>query len=270
MGQQVNGAPAPPERVLSVPLRDARAHPAGPLVARVTEADDVSRAGDLPLDRLVWIEVPLPLAEAPWPVGAPLDVVVLDPVREAAGLYVLDRVRRHHPVRVTVAGRPGLGRGARLAMALQLPVRLMALQPSPEVLADLDEVLEIYLHDSQANAPVELLQSALAWSLFGDAPSAWAALELDPDWHLRLGHDGASVPAVCPPREPGFVSRWTSGLVEGGAECATCRHREWCRGFFKWPDAAYDCAGVVRLLGRIEENAARLSRDLDEARELAP
>jgi len=71
------------------------------------------------------------------------------------------------------------------------------------------------------------------------------------------------------------VARRESGrlasLVEAGAECATCRFREWCQGFFKWPDPAYRCdGGMIPLLARIEDSAAQLSRDLDEARALEP
>jgi len=58
--------------------------------------------------------------------------------------------------------------------------------------------------------------------------------------------------------------------MDVGAECATCRFCGWCRGFFKWPDRAYDCAGVTRLLARLEASAAQIRRDLDDARELDP
>ena len=256
--------------VLNVPVGWADAHPAGPLIVRVTGPCDVSKTHGLPLDRVVWIEMPLALVEAPWPMGAPLDVVLEDPAREAAGLYALDRVRRDHPVRVTIPGRPGIARSARIAMALELPVRLLTPQPASDVLAELGEVLETYLHDSRATAPVEFLQSALAWSLFGDAPSPWAALEIDPDWYPRLGAGGAPGDETWPPREAGFVARRFTRLVEAGGACATCRAREWCRGFFKWPDPAYECEGVWRLLARIEESAASISQDLAEAKRFEP
>ena len=271
MGQPLSaatGGPEPALPVIKVPVRWAEAHPTGPLIVRVSDRSGVLTTQKIPLDRIVWIEVPLALADAAWPVGAPLDVVLHDPARDAAGLYALDRVRRDHPVRVTIPGCPGIARSARIAMALQLPVRLLTYQPSAQVLTELDEVLDIYLHDSRATAPAEFLQSALAWCLFGDAPSPWMALELDPDWYPQLGAD--SGPAAGPPPEPGFVSRRLAELTAAGAECATCRLRVWCRGFFKWPNPAYDCAGVTKLLARLEESAVRLSQDLDEARGLDP
>ena len=45
-----------------------------------------------------------------------------------------------------------------------------------------------------------------------------------------------------------FVEKHLARLVEQGAECATCRWQKVCAGYFKWPDPAYDCAGVKQLL----------------------
>jgi hypothetical protein len=232
---------------------------------RASDADDVAAVARLDPGRIVSIEVPLHLAGAAWPDGVPLDVVLDEPAGQAASLYALNPVARQRPVRVTVPGRPGLARAARIAMALQFPVRLLALQPSSEVLSELDEVLEVYLHGAQTSAPVEFFQSALAWRLRGDAPPAWIALEADPDWFPRIEEAGAG-----PALPPGFVQVRFTRLVEEGAECASCRFREWCQGFFKWPDPSYACGGVTRLLARVEESAGQLSRDLDEARALAP
>lgn len=270
MGQPVDARPGRPQPVLNVPAGSVSPHPAGPVVVRVSDPSDISRIGAAPLDRLVWLEVPLRLIEAPWPPGAPLDILVEDPKREAAGLYALVQLRRDRGVRVTIPGRPGIARCARIAMALQLPVRLMTLQPSPEVLAELDEVLDVYLHDPQASAPVEFLQAALAWWLHGDARPIWVALELDPDWFPRAGDHAGSPEAPTAPCEPDFVARRLAELVASGAECATCRFQGWCQGFFKWPDPGYECAGVTRFLARLETTAAQIGRDLDEARSLAP
>jgi hypothetical protein len=256
--------------VTSVPARRAHAHPDGPLVVRATSLDDVAACAALDPARVVWIEAPLRLADAPFPVGAPLDIVLADPAVEAPGLYSLTRIRTDHPVRVTIVGRPGMARAARLAMALQFPVRLLVQQPSAAVLAELDQVTDRYLHDSRTSAPVEFFQAALAWWLRGDAPPPWVALEVDPAWFPRVDGAGAEHDPTWPPREADFVAKWFAGLVSEGAECATCPARDWCQGYFKWPDRSYGCDGVVRLLARLEASAAQLARDLDEARALEP
>ena len=256
----------------NAPVGWALAHPAGLVIVRATTAGDVVAVSGLHPGRIVSIEAALHLAGAGWPEGVPLDVVLEDPAREAAGLYALNPLARQRPVRVTIPGRPGIARAARVAMALRFPVRLLALQPSPELLAELDDILEVYLHGAQTAAPVEFLQSALAWWLHGDTPPAWIALELDPDWFPRVDGEATETRAwPPPPAEPGFVRARLASLVEAGAECATCRFREWCQGFFKWPDPAYRCdGGMIPLLARIEDSAAQLSRDLDEARALEP
>jgi hypothetical protein len=51
-------------------------------------------------------------------------------------------------------------------------------------------------------------------------------------------------------------------LVDEGAECAACRWQTLCAGYFKWPDPAYDCAGVKRLFALIESAADEIGRDL--------
>jgi hypothetical protein len=256
--------------VHNAPVGWALAHPTGPVIVRATTPDDVVAVSGLHPERIVSIEAALDLAGAGWPEGVPIDVVLEDPGREAAGLYALNPIARQRPVRVTIPGRPGMARAARVAMALQFPVRLLTLQPSPDVLAELDDALEVYLRGAQTAAPVEFLQSALAWCLHGEAPTAWIALELDPDWFPRVDDEAAGTRAWSPPPAvPGVVRARLAKLAEAGAECATCRFRQWCEGFFKWPDPAYRCdGGVIPLLARIEESAAQLSRDLDEARAL--
>jgi hypothetical protein len=179
-------------------------------------------------------------------------------------LYALNPVARRRPVRVTVTARPGVARAARIAMALQLPVRVLSVQPAADVIGELGEVLDEYLHGPRTSAPVEVFQSALARWLHGDAPPAWVALELDPDWYPRVADEGETRDSW-PVLEPGFVQAHLERLERDGAECGACRFRDWCQGFFKWPDPAYHCApGVMPLLARVEESARQLARDLDQ------
>ena len=210
------------------------------------------------------VEIPLHLAEAPWPSGMPLDVIVGDPQAEAPRLHALSRVRHDHPLRVTIAVVPGVTRAGRVAMALQLPVRLLPHRPSAEALAELEQVLGIYLHDSRTVAPVEFFHSALAHWLQQDPTTFWQSLEQDPAYYPWFG-PGPDAPSTdAPPRDPAFVAARLARLVEEGGECASCRFRSVCGGYFKWPDASYRCAPVLPLLTRLEETAAQVTRDLSE------
>ena len=64
--------------------------------------------------------------------------------------------------RVTILARPGLLKAVKLAAALSLPVRVLPGQPTAEVLAELKEALDFYLHAPTVEAPVEFFHSLLA------------------------------------------------------------------------------------------------------------
>ena len=257
-----SGCPVP---VSNIPVGCVEAHPAGPLILRVSGRDDVPLASAVAAERVAGVEIPLHLAEEPWPAGMPLDVIVREPHIEAPRLHALSRVRHDHPLRVTIAVVPGVTRASRVAMALQLPVRLLPYQPSVEALAELEQVLDIYLHDSRTVAPVEFFHSALAHWLHQDPTTFWQSLEQDPAYYPRFGPGPEDPSPGAPPRDPAFITAWLARLVEEGGECASCRFRSVCGGYFKWPDASYPCEPVLPLLTRLEEAAAQVIRDLSEA-----
>ena len=269
MGEPVAPDDDRPSPILSVPLAWAAAHPGGPLVLRVGHADDVSRVGEVPPERVVWVETTVALAASDWPPGVGLDLLVTEPEKEAAMLYEVARLRQERPLRVTIPVGPGVGKAARVAMALQLPVRLDARQPTAAAVAELSPVLEAYLHDPQATEPVEFFHSALARGVHGVPATLWSALERDPAFHRRMAEDGAVDPRD-PPHEEAFVAAHIARLVAEGAACGPCRFRAFCAGCLKWPDAAYDCGPAIGLLEKLETAAARLARDLDEAGSVGP
>lgn len=258
----------PPDPILSVPAGSVDAHPAVSLVIRANRQEDLDRVRGVSPDRIVWIEAPLDLAEIAWPPGLPLDVMVADPAREAARLHGLSRARDDRLIRVSIPAKAGVSRAARIAMALQLPVRLLPGQPGPEAAAELRTVLETYLHDPQANASVQPFDAALEYLLHGRPVTAWAALELDPAYVIRIPDPGEPLPAAPRPDAPGFVAAWISRLVFEAAECAGCPYAGWCAGLFKWPDPAYACDHIKPLLAAIGVNAEAIARDLGEALDL--
>jgi hypothetical protein len=260
------GRPVP---ILSVPLARAAAHPEGPLVVRVSSADEVTRVGAVPPEQVVWVETPVALAGGDWPPGVGLDVLVTDPAKEAAALYEVARFRHERPLRVTIPVVPGVEKAARVAMALHLPVRLDARQPTAAAVAELGPVLEAYLHDPQATEPVEFFHSGLARGVHGVPATLWSALERDPAFHQRIAEDGSADPRE-PPHDEGFVAAHVTRLAAAGADCARCRVRGFCAGYFKWPDPAYDCEPVIALLDELDAASGRLERDLDEAGSVTP
>jgi hypothetical protein len=182
----------------------------------------------------------------------PLDVILADPAAQFSSLYRLVDARIVRSVRVTMPATPGFMKALRLAASLQLPVRLIPGQPSAETLVELTEAALFYLHDPMVETPVEFFHSLLA-SLreAGGTDTLWLMLEQDPKLFVR---------EASRPRD--FVEKHLERLVEQGAECATCRWQTVCAGYFKWPDPAYECAGVKQLLGSIQSAADEIGRDL--------
>ena len=251
-----------------------------PFVAIVKSRDELLRWLGEPLRGLQWIQVEgllgNPDAWAPAASGAsqvPLDVVLSDPASEFSDLYKLVDVCAVRNVRVSMPAAPGFLKAVKLAASLRLPVRVLPGQPTPEVLAELTEALEFYLHGPMVEMPVEFFHSLLATVCGADRGSLWMILEEDPAAFLHYDVEGH--PEL--PRSGGFrsveishgafVEQHFKSLVEQGAECATCPWQQACRGYFKWPDPAYSCEGVKQLFSIIEAAADEIERDLVNSEE---
>jgi len=93
-------------------------------------------------------------------------------------------------------------------------------------------------------------------------------LEEDPGAFLHYGEEGnpkfprSSERPSAEMSLAAFVESHLKGLVEQGAECATCPWRQVCKGYFKLPDPAYSCGGVKQLFSMIKAAADEIRRDL--------
>ena len=200
--------------------------------------------------------------------GVPLDIVLSDPPSEFSDLYRLVDACSAHDLRVTVPAGPGLLKAVKLAAALRFPVRVLPGQPTAEVLTELKEILDFYLHEPAVEAPVEFFHSLLAIASGADSGSLWMILEEDPatfleyddNGEVRLPRSGSPGSVEISPAE--FVENHLKDLVEQGAECATCPWQQSCRGYFKWPDPTYSCAGIKEFFSTIQAAADQIRRDL--------
>lgn len=237
----------------------AEGHRAGPCVVIVRTRDEFTRWMREPMPGVEWVEVENLLGDPEvWAMAAqgmsktPLDVILGDPAAEYSLLYRLVDVRTVRPARVTMPAAPGFMKALRLAASLQIPVRLLPGQPSSELLAELTEAAQFYLRDPMVETPVEFFHSLLASFRGSGNETLWAILEEDPALFERVE-----------PRLPrDFVKTRLARLIEQGAECAACRWQTVCAGYFKWPDADYNCGGVKGLFGLIEVAAEEIGRDL--------
>jgi hypothetical protein len=197
---------------------------------------------------------------------AALDVVVSDPGNDYPALYRLVDVSKVRDVRVTIPVEPGFMKSLRLAASLQLPVRLLPGQSSAAVLEELEQALEFYLHNPVVEAPVEPFHSCLA--SMGDLPitDLWMILELDPNSFVRYDQEGKpTVPeGVAGSISNHFVEDHVAGLLASGSECAECRWKDLCRGYFKLPDPNYSCAGIINIFDRLQQASVEMDTDLTD------
>jgi hypothetical protein len=238
---------------------EAEGYRGGSCVVVVRTREEFARWLREPAPGVEWLQVEgLLQDQEAWAMAAqgtsrlPLDVILTDPPTQFSSLYRLVDVRIVRSVRVTMPARPSFMKALRLAASLQLPVRLLPGQPSAEGLAELTEAANFYLHDPMVETPVEFFHSLLAALREAGTDTLWLMLEEDPKVFIRE--------EARRPRD--FVEKHLARLLEQGAECATCRWRMLCAGYFKWPDPAYDCAGVKQLLGLIQSAADEIGRDL--------
>jgi hypothetical protein len=251
-----------------------------PFVALARSRDELCRWLREPVGGLQWIQIEELLGDPDaWAQAAsgasqvPFDVVLSDPASEFSDLYRLVDVCTMHDVRVTMPAAPGFLKAIKLAASLRLPVRVIPGQPTPEVLAELMEALEFYLHEPMVEMPVEFFHSLLATLGRSDKGSLWMILEEDPAAFLHYDAEGR--PQL--PRSSGFraieispeafVEHHLKNLIDQNAECATCPWQQACRGYFKWPDPAYSCQGVKQLFLGIEAAADEIERDLELSQE---
>ena len=183
-----------------------------------------------------------------------IDVIVSDPATQYAAIYRLVDVRNVRPIRVTIPVVKGFLKSLRLAVSIHLPVRLIPGQHDSEVIGELEEALEYYLHDPMVEVPVEFFHSLLSLSGGSSGPDLWVATEQDPDIF--------TLPDWTSPKEVGFVDQHLAQLEAAGAECVTCSWKVACRGFFKVPDPAYSCAEIIPLLDRIGQAGEEMKMDL--------
>jgi hypothetical protein len=252
-----------PQSITSLPTALAENHREGTFVEVVRSREEFFRWIDDPDSGLEGLEVVGLLGDrevwaraAQGPGHLPLDIVIVDPAVEFSALYRLVDVRNTRPLRVTLPALPGFLKALRLAASLQLPVRLLPGQPDAATVDGLIEAAEFYLRDPGVEVPVEFFHSVIAAFQGMAEGNLWEFLEQDP----------AAVPcrdaSEVERHAPDFVEKRFAELFHQDAECAACRWQPLCAGYFKWPDAGYDCSGVKRLFSTLESAADEMASDL--------
>jgi hypothetical protein len=244
-----------------------RSHDPGEIVACLSEEDmqNVAYVQLLSLDA----DVDDLIA---WGENVPIDVVLRDPAAEFPLLYRFARLLETHPVRVSIPVVTGFSKAVKLAVSLNLAVKLeMVRQPDPGLVEELASVLDLYLHRTTVSQPVEWVHSLFLSFYSGQPTTLWSVQEEDPAQVRYVTEEGeetisprfADLPL--PHRPDAFVAEYQRELLAANGECARCEFFEPCGGYFKWPDRAYSCDGVRSLFRTLRDASVELQQDVEAA-----
>lgn len=160
-----------------------------------------------------------------------IEIFLEDP-KDYLNLYSYTHLLDMHPVRIVIPVVARFSKAVKLAVALNFAVRLEMRQPSEELLKEISEVLDFYLHRSQVRQPIDFFHTTLTSFLHDEPISLW-----------EIADQAPVVPAT-------------------NSECYECEFFNQCGGYFKTPDASYSCDGVKILFRTLAQAAQEMRRDL--------
>jgi hypothetical protein len=210
-----------------------------------------------------------------WAADLPIDVLLRNAAVEYPLLYNFSKLLDKHPVRISISVKNGFAKAIRLALALGFSVKLDVGQPDASLIAELSEVLDLYLHRSEVSQPVEYFHSAFL-SFFNrkQSPNLWIVQEEDPEQYRFISNEGVETVSSrfgavdWKELKPIFAAQMTEPTTSEETECDGCEFVETCGGYFKWPNKEFDCEGVKTLFSRLSLAAEELRNDLASFREL--
>lgn len=199
--------------------------------------------------------------------GVPLEIVLEDPDRYEQ-LYNYANLLDSHPLRIAIPVIPGFSKAVKLAVSLNYGVKLQFDQPDKPLLDEVASILDLYLHRSVVNQPIEFFHTLLLF-LYRDEPaSLWEITEEDAAIVRYITDDGDEtisnrfVGVNGMGQLDDFVDRFARDLINEHVECHECEFFNRCRGYFKWPDKTYSCDGIKRLFRTLEKTVGEVKQDL--------
>lgn len=200
--------------------------------------------------------------------GIPLEIVLKDPAPQYQQLYNFTNLVDTHPVRIAVPVVPGFSKATKLAISLNYGVKLELEQPDEVLLKEVESVLDLYLHRSFVNQPVEFFHTMLL-ALYQSQPiTLWEIMEEDPKVVRYVADDGEEtissrfVGVNLAGGVDNFIDRFGAELIYERRECHECEFFNRCGGYFKWPDKTYRCDGIRKLLRTLAGTAREVKQDL--------
>lgn len=204
-----------------------------------------------------------------WGDAIPVDLVVQNPETDLPLLYQCSQLLSRHPVRITVPVVSGFSKVVKLAASLNFAVKLELFQPEGELIEEMSQVLQAYLHQPMVTQPIEYFHSIFLAFYQSEPLTLWTSQEEDPAYSRYIADDGEEtisrrfVRTKIDHDLDHFPDRFKEELVAARGECSRCEFLENCFGYFKWPIREYRCDGVKGLFQALKEAAHQLKSDLD-------
>ena len=258
----------------NIPVSLVESYRGRKLIVRAWEPSELVAA--LPhkdLDDILYVKLLSPDGDvdalANWGFSVPVDVVLEEPSRDYPKLYRHAKLLEKHPVRVSIPVRRGFSKAVKVGASLNFTVRLEPGQPPPELITELSEVLEFFLHHPSVSQPVEYFHGALMSFYHDQGINLWTIQEEDPAMVRYVTDYGVEIgsPRIVSIQENNVSTLFSlddvqSAILAERGECSVCEFWERCGGYFKWPRREFACGGVKSLFASLRDAADDLKRDV--------
>lgn len=255
----------------NIPVSLIEAYRGRKVIVRARELSELVEAlseGDL--ENLLYIKL-LSLAAdvdalSNWGFSVPVDLALSDPATNFPKLYRHAKLLDKHPMRVSMPVTPGFSKAVKVAAALNFAIRLEPAQPAPEVMEELVEVLDFFLHHPSVTQPVEFFHGALMSFYDEQATTLWAIQEEDPSLVRYVTDEGVEISSLrfagTPYANASSLDDFQNELLAERGECCGCEFWARCGGYFKWPRREFACDGVKAIFSALREAADELKKDV--------
>jgi len=240
------------------------------IVIRSSNIEELAAAArEIERERLMGLQI-ISLLDDPKPLESLSEPIRLDLVirsaHEFSSIYRFADLARLHPMRLTVPVTSGFVKAVRLALSLNIPVKLEVSQPNAEMIDELVGLAEFYLYHQTVSIPMEFFHSLLLGFYLEDPVSLWKIQEEDPAAFCYFDETGKNHFSrrleghELPQEVRDYITGDSGTLPSVLQSCQDCKYLKSCAGYFKFPSGDYDCSGIRELFGIFMRAALELKK----------
>ena len=199
-----------------------------------------------------------------------IDLCVTDVLAGSDRVIAWSRALDGHPVRVVVPVIAGFSKVVKAALRAGLRVKLEIDQPDSSLVNELMDSLAFFIREPYVKEPVDLFYGVFRSFLTKQVESLWRIQEEHPSSHRYVTDSGEVTLAkrlsniACTSDVATLLADHKLNLFGTKTECCTCRFFCRCEGYFKLPQAVFNCSEIKKFFKLVEDYAAELRKDLSE------